>query len=71
MSGTLNLENQYGEQSVNTVLASSNAAPTQAEVNAAPAKTGVTAISALATDADLPTTVLKVNAILAALKVVS
>lgn len=59
--------NQFGEVAINTQTTSQ----AQAEVNALPAKTGVAAIAALATDADLPTAVLKINAILAALKVQS
>lgn len=63
------LTNQFGEKSINIVGAGSTGEP-QAVVDNTPAKTGVQAIAALALDADLPTTVLKVNAILAALKAV-
>lgn len=62
----MTLTNQFGEKSINQINSVDAAV-----ANATPAKTGVQAIAALATDADLPTTVLKVNALIAALKVVS
>lgn len=60
--------NQFGEVSIDTPSSASAAPLTQAQVQASPAKTGVTAISALAGGADLPTTVAAFNALLAALK---
>lgn len=66
----LNLMNQYGEISENTVLGSSNAPLTQAQVQASPAKTGVTALSPLAGDAVLTVAVTQLNALLAALKAI-
>lgn len=77
MPSQINLENQFGEVSANYVVGSS-----QGLANNLPAKTGVTAIAALGTvtvvdntkasiDTALATIVAKVNAILAALKVVS
>lgn len=65
-STNLVIENQFGEQSNNKVISAEAAL-----ADKIPAKTGVQAIAALAGGADLPTTVAKVNAILAALKVVS
>jgi hypothetical protein len=65
----LNLENQFGEISEN-VTYGTGVGGDQSFVDGLPAKTGVAAIAALAGGADLPTTVAKVNAILAALKVI-
>lgn len=67
MPKTTTNTNEFGEQHTYTTQDTQ----AQANVNAEPPKTGVAAIAALALDADLPTAVLKINAILAALKVVS
>lgn len=70
MSNQLNLMNQYGEVSENAIVGGSNAALPQAVVQASPAKTGVTALSPLASDAVLTVAVTQLNALLAALKAV-
>lgn len=66
------LINQFGEKSINTIAPTSGGSTglDQSIVQASPAKTGVTAIAALAGGADLPTTVAAFNALLAALKAV-
>ena len=62
------LKNQFGEQSNNSVVGS-----LQAVSDAAPAKTGVEAVEAIAVpgSADAEECAIKINEILAALKVVS
>ena len=62
------LKNQFGEQSNNSVVGS-----LQAVSDAAPAKTGVEAVAAIATPASATAEINanKINEILAALKVVS
>jgi hypothetical protein len=70
MAGKEILQNQYGEVSINTVLTGSNAPLTQAQVQASPAKTGVTALSALAGGATLADVIVQCNALLAAMKAI-
>lgn len=72
--GTLSIIEPVAAGSVLANITGSSAVATAvllpAFIQKAPAKTGITALSPLASDADLPTAVARLNAILAALKAV-